>query len=113
MDIRPAYSCLLGCPWILGAGVVTSTLHQKLKYPVNEKVVTICDEEEYTVSHLNSFWYVEMDGEFILTPCQTFEVIPPASTEDVSSIPKVTRVPPRMASLKDAKVVVEEGGCTT
>ena len=32
MDIRPAYSCLLGHPWIYGAGAVTSTLHQKLKY---------------------------------------------------------------------------------
>ena len=27
MDIRPAYSCLLGYPWIHGAGAVTSTLH--------------------------------------------------------------------------------------
>ena len=26
--------------------------------------------------------------------------------------PKVTRVPPKMASLKDTKVVVKEGGCT-
>ena len=65
------------------------------------------------VSHLNSFWYVDMDGEFIETPYQTFEVIPPVATEDVSVIPKATRVPPRMASLKDAKAAVEECGCTT
>ncbi|XP_027186969.1 uncharacterized protein [Cicer arietinum] len=32
MDIVPAYSCLLGRPWIHSAGVVPSTLHQKLKY---------------------------------------------------------------------------------
>ncbi|KAI5442293.1 hypothetical protein KIW84_011385 [Lathyrus oleraceus] len=32
MDIQPAYSCLLGRPWIHAAGAVTSTLHQKLKY---------------------------------------------------------------------------------
>ena len=57
--------------------------------------------------------YVEMDGQFSETPCQTFEVIPPTATEDVSAIPKVTRVPSRMASLKDARVVVEEGGGTT
>jgi len=30
MDILPAYSCLLGHPWIHLAGVVPSTLHQKL-----------------------------------------------------------------------------------
>ena len=67
------------------------------------------------VSQRNSFRYIEMDGEFIETPCQTFEVIPLTTivTKDVSNSPKVTRVPPRMASLKDAKVVVEEGGCTT
>ena len=34
MDIRSAYSCLLGRLWIHGEDTVTSTLHQKLKYPV-------------------------------------------------------------------------------
>ena len=77
------------------------------------KVVTVHGEEEYMVTHLNSFKYIEMDDEFIETPYHTFKVIPPTATEDVSAIPKVTRVPPRMASLKDARVVVEEGGCTT
>ena len=48
-----------------------------------------------------------MDRKFIETPCQTFEVIPPAATEDVSAIPKVTRAPPRMASLKDDKATIE------
>ena len=55
IDIRPAYSCLLGRPWIHGAGAVTSILHQKLKYPVKGKIVTVCGEEEYMVNHLNSF----------------------------------------------------------
>ena len=41
MDIRPSYSCLLGRPWIHKAGAVTSTLHQKLKYPVKGKIVTV------------------------------------------------------------------------
>ena len=110
--IRPSYFCLLGCPWIHGAGTVTSTLHQKLKYPVNGKIVTVFGEEKYMVSHLNSFRYVDMDGEFIGTPYQTFQVIPPTTIKDVSAIPKVTRVPPKMASLKYAKATIEEGGCT-
>ena len=76
MDILPSYSCLLGRPWIHKAGAVTSTLHQKLKYPVRGKIVTVQGEEEYMVSHLNSFWYVEMDGEFIETPFQHFEEVP-------------------------------------
>ena len=62
------------------------------------------------VSHLNSFQYVDMDGEFTETPCQTFEVIPPTATEDVSAILKVTRVLPRMDSLKFTRDVVEEEG---
>ena len=68
MNIRSSYSCLLGRPWIHKAGAVTSTLHQMLKYLVKGKIVTVRGEEKYMVSHLNSFRYVEMDGEFIETP---------------------------------------------
>ena len=53
MNIRPAWSCLMGHPWIYGAGAVTFTLHQKLKYMVKWKVVTVYGEEEYMVNHLN------------------------------------------------------------
>ena len=55
MDIGPSYSCLLGRPWIHGDGVVTSTLCQMLKYPVNIKIIKVHREEEYMVIHLNSF----------------------------------------------------------
>ncbi|KAI5437865.1 hypothetical protein KIW84_023833 [Lathyrus oleraceus] len=40
MDIQPAYSCLLGRPWIHAVGAVTSTLHQKLKYELEGQIVT-------------------------------------------------------------------------
>ena len=85
-----------------------------LKYPVNAKIITVHGEEEYMVSHVNSFRYVEMDGEFIETPCQNFEEVPHtvASTKTVSKVSKITRPPLKMASLKDAKAVVEEDGCT-
>ena len=66
------------------------------------------------ISHLNSFGYVELDGEFIETPFQHFEEVSPeiAATKAVSSTPVITRSPPRMSSLKDAKATVEEGGST-
>ncbi|RDX84226.1 hypothetical protein CR513_34757, partial [Mucuna pruriens] len=32
MDIQPAYSCLLGRPWIHAVGAVPSSLHQKVKF---------------------------------------------------------------------------------
>ena len=65
-------------------------------------------------SHLNSFRYMEMNGEFIETPCQHFEEVPQifAATKIVSKVPKITRPPLKKASLKDAKAIVEEGGCT-
>lgn len=110
MDICPAYSRLLRRPWIHGACVGTSTLHQNLKYPTKGKIVTVCVEEEYVVSHLNGFKYVEMDGNFVETPSHTFEFVPqivPAAKPN-SSIPKVSRVPPIMASLKDTKVVLKD-----
>ncbi|XP_058764275.1 uncharacterized protein LOC131637689 [Vicia villosa] len=75
MDIQPAYCCLLGRPWIHKVGTVTSTLHQKLKYPVDGKVVTVCGEEDYIVSHLSSFRYVEIEVEIHETPFQAFEAV--------------------------------------
>ena len=82
-----------------------------LKYPVKGKIFTVRGEEEYVVSHLNSFRYMEMDGEFIETPCQNFEEVPQilASTETTTS----TRSPLKMASLRDARAIVEEGMNTT
>ena len=114
IDIRPSYSCLLGRPWIYNVGVVTSTLHQMLKYLTKGKIITVHGEEEYMVSHLNSFRYVELDGEFIETPFQHFEEVPQtvAVTNAVSQVPKITRPLLTMSSLKDAKAMIEEGGCT-
>ena len=40
------------------------------------KIVTVCGEEEYMVSHLQSFQYIEMEREFIETPYQDFIVVP-------------------------------------
>ena len=62
MDIQAAYSCLLGRPWIHEAGAVTSTLHQKLKFVKNNKLVTVCGERAMMVSHLSSFSYLEPEG---------------------------------------------------
>ena len=79
-----------------------------LKYLVKGKIVTVRGKEEYMVSHLNSFRYVEMDGEFIETPCQNFEEVP----QNLASTEVATNKPPlKMASLKDVRAAIEEGGC--
>ena len=114
MDIRPSFSCLLGRPWIHNTGVVTSTLHQMLKYPTEGEIITVHGEEEYVLSHLNSFRHVELDAELIENPFQHFEEVPQtvAVTKTVSQVLKITRPPLKMSSLKDAKPVIKEGGCT-
>ena len=60
IDINPAYCCLLGCPCIYGVDVVTSTLHQKLKFLINERVISLCGEEDHVVRFLSIFRYVEV-----------------------------------------------------
>ncbi|KAI5410441.1 hypothetical protein KIW84_055810 [Lathyrus oleraceus] len=104
MDIQPAYSCLLGCPWIHAAGAVTSTLHQKLKYIWDGQVVTVCGEEDIFVSHLSSFKYVEMDGEIWETPSQAFETVKVENALFAKEEEK-----PSISSYKQAAEVVKSG----
>lgn len=61
MDIRNAYSCLLGRPWIHAARGVTSTLHQKLEFVTSSKLVSIFREEDIFVSHLSLFKYIKVN----------------------------------------------------
>ena len=61
------------------------------------------------VSHLNSFRYIEMDGEFIETPFQHFEEVLPIAAAAETAVEE--NVPLRMASLKDARAVVQKGEC--
>jgi hypothetical protein len=104
MDIHPGYSCLLGRPWIHSAGVVTSTLHQKLKFITNDKMIVIRGEEDILVSHLTSFRYIEVDGEITETPFQSLEVVNMMAIQQTLETPKSGS---SMASWQGAKVVME------
>ncbi|KAI5434353.1 hypothetical protein KIW84_021271 [Lathyrus oleraceus] len=86
----------MGRPWIHEARVVTPTLHQKLKFVKNGKLVIVGREKVLLVSHLSSFSYVEAKDE-VGTPFQAL------------SIAAEKRVGAPMSSLKDAKKIVEEG----
>ncbi|XP_050901926.1 uncharacterized protein LOC127108493 [Lathyrus oleraceus] len=88
MDIHPRYSCLLGRPWIHSAGAVTSTLHQKLKFIMNDKMIVIRGEEDILISHLTSFRYIKMDGENTETPFQSLEVVNVMAVQQTSESPK-------------------------
>jgi len=49
MDILPTYNCLLGRPWIHTVGVVFSTLYQKLKFVIDDKLIIVSGEEDLLV----------------------------------------------------------------
>ncbi|KAI5430288.1 hypothetical protein KIW84_034753 [Lathyrus oleraceus] len=97
MDIHPSYSCLLGRPWIHEAGTVTSTLHQKLKFVKNKKLVVVGGEKALLVSHLSSFSYIDAEDE-VGTPFQALSIAEP-----------VEKKTPSFASYRDAKLAIECG----
>ncbi|XP_050902856.1 uncharacterized protein LOC127115319 [Lathyrus oleraceus] len=74
MDINPSYSCLIGRPWIHVARVVTSTLHQRLKFIIDDKLIIIEGGEDMFVSHNSSFRYIKADGETLKIHFQALEI---------------------------------------
>ncbi|KAI5424164.1 hypothetical protein KIW84_030397 [Lathyrus oleraceus] len=97
MDIHPSYSCLLGRPWIHEAGAVTSTLHQKLKFVKNKKLVVVGGEKALLVSHLSYFSYIDAEDE-VGTPFQALSIAEP-----------IEKKSPSFASYRDAKLAIEYG----
>src|SRR3989440_3850302 len=50
LNIPATFAVLLGRPWFHPLGRVSSTLHRKMKFPFNNKIVTICAQEEWDVA---------------------------------------------------------------
>src|SRR2546429_1067005 len=50
LDIPATFAMLLGRPWFHTLGGVPSTLHRKIKFPLENEVVTICAQEEANVA---------------------------------------------------------------
>jgi hypothetical protein len=98
MDIQAAYSCLLGRPWIHEAGAVTSTLHQKLKFVKNGKLIMVEGEGAQLISHLSSFSFISAD-KVEGTPFQGL------SLENKSAKSKGASI----SSLRDAQRIVQDG----
>ena len=97
MDIQPAYSCLLGRSWIHVAREVMYTLHQKLKFPKNDKLVVVGGEKALLVIHLSSFMYVD-DEEEVGMPFYALSI-----TGEI----KKTGAP--ISSLKDVQEAIQAG----
>jgi len=99
MDIQASYSCLLGRPWIHEVGAITSTLHHKLKFVKNGKLVTVNGEEALLVSHLSAFSFIWADSTEG-TSFQGFAMEEEGTKKSGASI----------SSLKDAQKVIQAGG---
>ena len=52
IDISVTFAILLGRPWFHPLGGVLSTLHQKIKFPNKDKVVTISTETDAAITAL-------------------------------------------------------------
>ncbi|PKI64957.1 hypothetical protein CRG98_014651 [Punica granatum] len=74
LDIPNAFSLLLGRPWIHSAGAVPSSLHQRLKFIVEEKLITVKEEEDYAVYKETAVPYISVGDDENLS-FHSFETI--------------------------------------
>ncbi|PKI39932.1 hypothetical protein CRG98_039676 [Punica granatum] len=74
LDIPNAFSLLLGRPWIHSAGAIPSTLHQKLKFIVEERLITIKGEEDYAIYKETAVPYISIGDDHNL-PFHSFDTI--------------------------------------
>lgn len=52
-----------------------STLHQRLKFVKNDKLVIIYCEQALLVSHLSSFRYIDIDEEDVGTQFEALDIV--------------------------------------
>lgn len=85
---------------------MTSTLHQKLKFAVKDRLIIVSGEEDVLISHLSSFRYVEAGEGAIEVPFQALEI---ATAVHVGEKAPVSRSKPSFASAKSAKMTIVAG----
>ncbi|PKI53316.1 hypothetical protein CRG98_026293 [Punica granatum] len=74
LDIPNAFSLLLGRPWIHSASAIPSSLHQKVKFIVEEKIITVKGEEDYAIYKETAVPYISV-GDDENPPFHSFETI--------------------------------------
>ena len=74
MDINPSYNCLLGRPWIHMAGAVPSTLHQKVKFVVEESLITVVVEDDMIATTITTTPYLEVKEDVVACSFKSFQI---------------------------------------
>ncbi|XP_017978243.1 PREDICTED: uncharacterized protein LOC108662410 [Theobroma cacao] len=75
MDISPFYNCLLRRPWIHMAGVIPSSLHQKVKFIVEGQLISVFTEEDILAIQPSSAPYIEVTEEVPECSFRSFEFV--------------------------------------
>ena len=84
MDINPSYNCLLGKPWIHIAGAVPSILHQKIKFVVEESLITVVVEENMIATMTVTALYLELKEDTTECSFRSFKVAITTNTKSES-----------------------------
>ena len=74
MEINPSYNYLLGNPWIHMVGTVPSTLHQKVKFVVEESFITVATEEDMIATTTTTAPYLEVKKDATECSFRSFEI---------------------------------------
>ncbi|KAK8704919.1 hypothetical protein V6N13_048531 [Hibiscus sabdariffa] len=89
MDITPTYNCLLGRPWIHSVGAVPSSLHQKLKFMIEGKLVCVEAERDIIASVTSDIPYVEANEEVVECAFRALEFVNAAFIAEGHRIPRL------------------------
>ena len=82
MDINPSYNCLLGRPWIYMADAIPSTFHQKVKFVVEESLITMVAEEDMITTTTAIASYLNVKEDAIKCFFRSFEVATATNTKN-------------------------------
>ncbi|XP_039166897.1 uncharacterized protein LOC120292671 [Eucalyptus grandis] len=74
LDIPSAFNFLLGRPWIHTAGAVASSLHQKVRFVVDNRLITVHGESDFKIYHETTIPYLEPECTEE-SSFQTFELV--------------------------------------
>ncbi|XP_077252560.1 uncharacterized protein LOC143891957 [Tasmannia lanceolata] len=67
LDIKASFLLLLGRPWLHKVGVIPSTLHQKLKFVHNGRVVTVKGDPDLEIGQISQELVVGKEADVSLT----------------------------------------------
>ncbi|KAA3485545.1 RNA-directed DNA polymerase (Reverse transcriptase), Ribonuclease H-like protein [Gossypium australe] len=87
MDITPSYNCLLGRPWIHSAGAVPSSLHQKVKFVMDNRLITVAGEEDIVASISIDAPYIDINKDAVECSFRCFEFINATFVVEGNKIP--------------------------